>query len=248
MKCWKCGKEGATIINQPDTILFDAKTDLIQERERIKIKRVYTEGVELNPRCFCSKCYKDYTADLNDQREKYARLKKALMLERAVRILERQAVNMYDLKDIIDQMEEYVIEEPEKFDSAFEMIAAIILADNGISAKLQYKVLKYRLDFLIPEYKIDLEIDGEFHGNNLYRDNQRDRDIRNALGDEWEVVRIGTKYLIQNAPALVEAMLAVRDEKKRLRAKHYGYLPDWYESRDKRKKKSTVGDDQLLDI
>ena len=63
------------------------------------------------------------------------------------------------------------------------------------------------------------EVDGFLHEKNLYADNERDKEIRKILGADWEVVRIKTKYLEQNAEMLVEAIKAVRDEKKRLRQK-----------------------------
>lgn len=249
MKCWKCGKEGASVINPRDVFIFDPKTDITIERERIKGIRSREENSQINPRYFCSKCYQDYTAELSEQRKEYAKLKKVLMLERAVRLLERQALDIYEYKDIIDQMRDYVEEQPEKFESSHEMIAAIILVSSGIKIKSQYKILKYRVDFLVPVLKVVLEIDGDLHKLNTLRDNKRDIDIREELGKEWETVRIGTKYLEQNAPALVEAIIAVRNEKKRLREKHHGYLPDWYYVRDKSKRKQrAVGDDELLNI
>jgi hypothetical protein len=51
------------------------------------------------------------------------------MLERAVRILEKQALDIYQYKDIIEDFEQYVTENPEKFDSAHEMIAAMMLVE-----------------------------------------------------------------------------------------------------------------------
>lgn len=172
------------------------------------------------------------------------------MFERAIKTLEKQAIDIYEYKDIIEQMSEYVNENPEKFDSAQEIIAAIILVDNAVKVKTQYKIERYRVDFYIPEYKIVLEIDGDFHKNNLFRDNQRDIKIREILGDDWETVRISTAYIDRNARALVDAMLSIKVEKQKIRKQHNGFLPEWYSARDKAKRKRGIktGDDNLFDI
>ena len=172
------------------------------------------------------------------------------MLERAVRILERQPLYIYDYQDTIKDMEEFVEEHPDKFDSAHEMVAAIILVYNEIKAKVQYKIGDYRVDFLIPEMSAVLEIDGDLHKTTLLKDNKRDIAIRQALGPEWETVRISTDYIEQNAKMLPDAIGMVREEKQKIRQKNFGMLPEWYSERNKakRKKQPTIGDDKLLDI
>lgn len=249
MKCWICGKEDAHRSYPIDEILFQPKDDSLKRREKIKENRVYVEGETISPRMFCNECYQKRTAELQDMRKQYGKLKKSLMLERAVKKLERQAVNIYDYQEIINDLAEYVAENPEKFDSSYEMIAAIILIENGIKSKIHYKVGTRQVDFLIPEYKVAFEVDGELHKNNLFRDNERDIQIRENLGMDWEVVRISTNYLDENAPALPDAIVAVRDEKKKIRAQHNGFLPDWYSARNKAKRKraQSFGDDFLLD-
>lgn len=248
MKCWECGKDGATETYEIRTEDFGIIP--LAEREDIESLMGVSELNTGKSRFFCAECFERRNKRLDKMRNEYAVLKKRLMFERAIRTLEKQAVDIYEYKDIIDDMAEYVEEHPEKFDSQHEMIAAIILVDNAVRAKIQYKIGSYRVDFYIPEYKIILEIDGEFHRNNLYRDNQRDIKIREKLGDDWETVRIGTKYIEKNAKALVDAMLAIRDEKKKLRATHNGYLPEWYAERNKAKRtrKAKAGDDDLFGI
>lgn len=260
--CWQCGKPVA--INF-DTYVNERKMEREEDyrfaedvlRERANRKGIVVEkGDELKTnfyarRMFCDKCFEKREKELSVRREKYSKLKKSLMLERAVRLLEGQEIDIYSVKDIIDQMEEYVVTTPEKFDSADEMIAAIILVDNGIKSHMQYKIGNYRVDFLIPSEKIALEIDGERHMTKAFQDNQRDIDIRNELGPDWEVVRIGTEYVEHNAKMLIEAMRAIKKEKQKLRKMHNGMLPGWYSKRNgatKRQVLKSVSDDTLYKI
>lgn len=226
-KCWLCGA--------------DTEKSFSHVREGI-----FTEP---KGRLYCDECYKKRVAELSEKKDRYVYLKKSLMLERAVRIFEKQNVDIEDYKDIIDQMEEYVQEFPEKFDSSYEMLAAIVLVHDMIPVTMQYKIGQYRADFYIPDLKVILEIDGDRH--ELYRDNQRDIEMRNILGEDWEIVRINTSYLDQNAKRLRDAIIAVRNEKQKLRRENYGLLPDWYSKREtarhKRRRKKT-GDDAMFDI
>ena len=226
-KCWLCGA--------------DAK----------KTFSFVRDGLFKDPkgRKYCDDCYKKRLADLTEKKDQYVRLRKYLMLERAVRIFEKQNVDIEDYKDIIDQMEEYVQEFPEKFDSSYEMLAAIVLIHDMVPVTTQYKIGRYRADFYIPDLKVILEIDGDRH--EPYRDNQRDIEMRNILGADWEIVRIDTKYLDQNARMLRDAIIAIRNEKQKLRKENYGMLPEWYSKREraKRKKpKKKIGDDAMFDI
>ena len=248
MKCWECGKDGAT--ETYSTWWTDFGVAPLSYREDEELLMGTSELNASKSRFFCPECFKRRNERFDMMRDEYAVLKKRLMFERALRTLEKQTVDIYEYKDIIDDMAEYIEKNPEKFDSQHEMIAAIILVDNAVRTKMQYKIGPYRVDFYIPEYKIILEIDGDFHRNNLYRDNQRDIKIREELGNEWETVRIGTKYIEKNAKSLVDAMIAIRDEKKKLRATHNGYLPEWYAERNtaKRTRKAKAGDDNLFGI
>ena len=249
MRCWNCGAEGARYSNE--VTLTNLVNEAKIKREELRDDLIYGNmDCEVMYRCYCRECYDNYIASLNRDREEYGRLKKRLMLERAVRILERQALYIYEYQDIIKDMEEYVAEHPDKFDSAHEIVAAIILAHNEIKMKAQYKIGNYRVDFLIPEMCVVLEIDGNLHKNTLYRDNKRDIAVRQALGPEWEIVRISTDYLEQNAKMLPDAIGMVREEKQKIRRQNYGMLPEWYSERNKakRNKRTSIGDDKLLDI
>ena len=252
MKCWECGKEDAmTTYDRLQIKSYDDYPEDVRERIKLIDFDLLSDFDDCpSMRHFCEKCYTERNKELNRIRSEYVRLKKKLMLERAVKMFEKQDVNIYDYKDIIDDMAQYIEDNPEKFDSSHEMVAAIVLVDNCIKCKMQYKLDRYRLDFYIPDYKIVLEIDGDMHKNNLYRDNQRDIKVREILGPDWETVRIGTKYIEQNAKALVDAMIAIKKEKQKIRRQHNGFLPEWYSTRNKAKRTrlAKTGDDYLFDI
>lgn len=250
MKCWNCGSKHAEMTYTDYWVDYDRVSDERMSLEMKNFKEKHSGLGSVRPRYFCKECFDNRNKSLRETRTEYAKLKKRLMLERAVRMFEKQTNDIYDYKDIIDDMTEYVEENPDKFDSSHEMLAAIVLVDNAIKAKMQYKIDKYRVDFYLPDYKIVLEIDGDLHKNNLYRDNQRDIKIREILGNDWEIVRISTKYIEQNASALVDAMIAVKKEKQKLRKQHHGYLPEWYSARNKaqRTRSMKVGDDHLFDV
>lgn len=248
--CWMCGKENAECSFETESWLNDDElTEIISTRNKLRADAIYKKHQSASRRMFCPECFAKMKAEHSRDKKEYLHYKKKLMLERAVRSLEKQALDIYLYKDIIADLWDYIQEQPEKFDSSYEMMAAIILIENEIKCKMQFKVGKYRVDFLIPEYKIALEIDGDMHENTLYKDNNRDIELRRILGADWETVRIGTKYLDQNAKALPDAMFAVKEEKQKLRARNNGFLPDWYSKREfsKRKKKPKIGDELLLE-
>jgi len=208
-ECWICGGTATkkSIMREADIV---GLTDIIGKR------------------CFCDKCfdsfYKEYYAD----RKEYVRLKKKLMFERAVRILERQDIDIYEYKEAIEAVQEYNTENPNKFDSSHEIVTAIILVNNEVETKIQYPVENYRVDFYLPEYKIVLEVDGERHKHKKQADNERDLKIRNVLGLDHEIIRIQTERIEENAELLLEAAKSIKAERIELRKKNFGCLPAWY--------------------
>lgn len=58
-----------------------------------------------------------------------------------------------------------------------------------------------------------LEIDGDLHRAKKEYDSNRDTEIKQILGEGYDVVRIQTKYIDQNAQKLVEAIKLVRVER-----------------------------------
>lgn len=228
-KCWVCGAEAT------DFVLI-GKYDKWKESKHYKKQRGY-----------CKNCYPVVMAEMDKDKSEYVRLRKKLMYERAVSSLERQRLDIYDYEEALKAVEDFSRDNPDKFDSSEEMIAAAILINEEISINIGWKVGRYTVDIAIPGMFVLLEIDGETHRSRLYYDNERDKEIRAMLGGKWEIVRIKADYLDQNAEMLVEAIKAVYAEKKKLRSENNGLLPDWYSRREFAKKpKAQEYSDELL--
>ena len=204
VKCWKCGK--------PAT-----KTRANREYDFLYRQVVFT-GTSTKPskwsRCYCDECYEAVTKQEQEENALYVKLKKREMFRRACTLLEKQITDMYAYKDAIDIVESVLEEKPDKFDSSYEVLAAIILVHEGVLSKMQYRVGKYQVDFVLPEMHTVLEIDGERHKYSGLRDKERDKEIKKALGSGWEIIRIKTDYLDQNAKKLVDAIDAVLESRE----------------------------------
>jgi very-short-patch-repair endonuclease len=201
--CWNCGIPIATIINKP------------------------------HARLFCPECKEEYESTKENNLKKYIKLKTEIMFERALRMLEKQFVNMYNYIDAAEVVRNFALEHPERFGSSHEMVAAMELIRQEIKIKTQHKILNHRVDFLLPDLKVILEIDGYMHQHRKIKDSKRDIKIRNELGHDWEIVRIPTKYIEQNITALLEAIKGVYKYKQEIRSKNNGVIPDWYSDREK---------------
>lgn len=231
--CWNCGKPATRALRINSTNIGASG---------------YNGDVEFKAnRHFCDECYQKHSDDILKTEMLYGKLKKKLMFERAIRTLETQQINLYEFKDVIVQMQEYVVENPKKFDSSHEMIVAIMLVANGIKSSMQYKIGTYMVDFYIPSLKMVLEVDGHLHKYHTYYDNERDIKIRSLLGKEWEVVRIPTKYIEANAKQIVPAAISIKAEKQKIREEHNGIIPEWYSNRNSASKKTGRYERVLVD-
>lgn len=188
VKCWICGS--------PDVVghltVKDGSFVKAQHQERW--------------RCYCRDCKKKTETEYDALKEEYVRLKKEVMFENAIETLEGQSINIYDYREAIDAVHDYIKSNPDKFDSSYEVIAAIVLIQNKVQCKPQAAIGRYRVDFMLPDEYVILEIDGERHKNNKYRDSERDRAIKEELGEFWEIIRIDTELLKTNAKELVRAI------------------------------------------
>lgn len=203
MKCWVCGKEATRT----------RKQFVLHKFEHLRSWDV----VEVKPskyhRCYCEECMNEINALEQQEQKEYIRLKKRRMFLNACELLEKQHTDMYEYREAIDAVEEHIKENPDKYDSSYEVLAAIILIHERIRTKMQEKVGRYQVDFLLPELLVVLEIDGDRHTHRKTYDSQRDRAIKQELGPHWEVIRIKTDYLDQNAKALPKAIQKVLDNR-----------------------------------
>lgn len=195
-KCWICGK--------------DAELSNLESKPGLSFaKQKHAKDTWF--RCYCKECFKQVQAQEAEERAEYIRLRKREMFRKACNILENQNVNMYKYKEAIDVVEEKVAECPDKFDSSYEVLAAIVLVHNRIYSKMQYKIGSYQVDFLLPEEMVVLEIDGDRHKHRKGYDSARDQYIRRTLGEPWEIIRIPTTLLDKHASRIPEAIEKVLD-------------------------------------
>lgn len=196
MKCWNCGKEATT--TKP---YFDGFVWITPEPSKYR-------------RCYCESCLKETQTKEVAERKLYIKLKKREMFYKACNLLESQHTDMYDYQEAIEVVRDFLEENPDKFDSSYEVLAAIVLIHDHIHAKMQYRVGKYQVDFLLPELLVVLEIDGERHKHKKEYDSVRDKEIKKELGPYWEIIRIPTEHLDKNAkkiPEAIDKVLEYRD-------------------------------------
>lgn len=188
MKCWICGKTAT------------------------KTRPILTHGIWIEPelsekrRCYCDECYEEVRSEEIEERKEYVRLKKREMFRKAISLLEGQNTDMYEYQEAINVVENFIEDNVDKFDSSYEVLAAIILVHNRIYSKMQYRVGNYQVDFLLPDLMVVLEIDGERHKYKKQYDSDRDKFIKKELGPHWEIIRIPTEHLDKNAKKLPEAI------------------------------------------
>lgn len=188
MKCWICGKTATT--TKP---ILDGTSWI-------------TPPLSDYRRCYCDKCLQKVVKSEAEERKAYIKLKKREMFRKAVKLLENQCTNMYEFKEAIDVVEQFIETNADKFDSSYEVLTAIVLVQNRIYSKMQYKVGKYQVDFLLPDLLVVLEIDGERHKYKKEYDSARDKYIKKALGPHWDIIRISTEHLDKNAKKIPEAI------------------------------------------
>ena len=157
-------------------------------------------------RCYCDSCYKEQERKELEEHKLYIKLKKHEMFRKAVKILEDQTTDMYEYKEAIEVVQDFLEDNVDRFDSSYEVLTAIVLVQNRIYSKMQYKVGPYQVDFLLPDLLVVLEIDGERHKHRKDYDSARDKFIKKTLGPHWDIIRISTEHLDKNSKKIPEAI------------------------------------------
>ncbi|MFT8937422.1 hypothetical protein [Liquorilactobacillus sp.] len=208
LTCWYCGCE------------------MISESEKASLRPFHTE------------CQIKFEKDQDELRTKYVKLKSEVMFQRALREMERQdevfMSNYYDEAQLVHEMSQ---NNPFKFQSSDEMMAAIELVRKRVHTKAQFKIRKRRVDFLLPDLKVALEIDGALHRFKIGKDSEREIEIMNNLkkdfGGNWEVIRIPTDLIEKNLTRLVPAIKALYNKRQKLRKENGGFLPSYWSRTNK---------------
>lgn len=102
------------------------------------------------------------------------------------------------------------------FQSTEEIMVAMELIRRGVKAHHQVRIYEYSVDFVLPEYKVILEVDGRiYHGKDkLKQQIMRDEAVSNKMGAGWQVVRISTDCINMNVTKLISAIKKVLQKRK----------------------------------
>ena len=105
------------------------------------------------------------------------------------------------------------------FQSTEEIMTALELVRRKIKVRHQIQISKYSADFLLPDLKVVLDIDGKpFHGvERAEKEKKRDEFIVQQLGEGWKVIRIDTEYINTNVTRLVPAIKAILESRRKLK-------------------------------
>ena len=200
--CWRCGKEHLFI--------------------REPTERVY-----------CPECKQIVKIQHEEKLKEYIRLKMEMMLERALTIMERSGkVSMDSIREPFESLSKRFAEGEEGYRSAEEIVAALILDDNGYEYEANKRIGRYIVDFYIPELKAILEVDGYEHNAKTVYDSKRDIELRKDLPPDWEIVRIKTEFIAQNPAKIPKAIEEMREYKQQIRKDHGGLIPETFSDRE----------------
>ena len=102
------------------------------------------------------------------------------------------------------------------FQSTEEVMVTLELIRKNVKAYHQVKIYNYSVDFILPDYKVVLEIDGKlYHGKDKKEyETVRDKAICEKLGDGWQVIRIDTDCINMKITRLVPAIESVLKRRK----------------------------------
>ena len=156
-------------------------------------------------------------------------LQKQRWLEKAIKIIEKQTGNISEYGHAIETVQKH-FDKSGWFQSTNEILAALELIRTKTKARHQVVMGRWRADFVLPDMKVVLEVDGAFHSQKIQndRDKLKDAAIIAALGPGWEIVRIDDELFKSNIKRLVPAIEAVIRGRRGVRSTHHGQLPANY--------------------
>ena len=148
--------------------------------------------------------------------------------ETAVKKEERFARAVNRIKAIVNNFDDYqkatetvykTLHRSGWYGSTEEIMVAIELLQKGVRTIHQQKVSRYHVDFVLPEYKVLLEIDGRpFHNDStLQREGMRDGLILALMGSDWEMIRIDTGKINKDITKLLPSIIAILESRKEAR-------------------------------
>jgi len=164
----------------------------------------------------CPECRKEAVAQERAEKEGAILSKKEKKLEMAIkRISKMTDIEAYT--DAITQVRNS-IDQQGWYQSTEEIMVALELLRCHVVAHRQVKVFEYTVDFVLPDLKVVLEIDGNpFHRSERRKyEETRDDVIGYKFGSDWDVIHIKTDVLNMNITKLLPAIRAIKANRKKV--------------------------------
>ena len=164
-------------------------------------------GYKRNLKYTCESCRSKLLEKMKEEKKQDTKEKK---LKWAIKRISKVAnIKKYDDAIIELKKELYV---KGWYQSTEEIMVGLELRRRKVPYIHQYKLKDYKLDFVIPNYKVVLEVDGIFHTKDKQeKELLRDEIIRFNLGDEWEVIHIKTEYINMNITKTIPAIKGIKE-------------------------------------
>lgn len=182
--CKKCGKERGLHRKVTKYLIEGYLCEDCKNKEKYLERKKKEASLEINVDEKQSELY----GDLYEQTLKEAKF------ERAVSRIEKQVKTIDSYKRSIDTVHK-LLHRPRWFDSTEEIMVAIQLIKDGYKIIHQQKIGTYRIDFVIPDKKVILEVDGSIYHANKEAEAKRDFFIRKKLGLNWKILHISTDQI-----------------------------------------------------
>jgi len=165
----------------------------------------------------CVDCRTELKKIMREKCDDTIKDKKRIKLQTAIKRISKVA-KIAAYADAIRQVEQ-CLDKTGWFQSTEEIMVALELIRRGIKAHHQVRIFDYVVDFILPDLKVALEIDGRlFHGKDKEKYmSVRDNVIIYKLGEGWEMLRITTDNINTNVTKLLPAIRAVLARRSRLR-------------------------------
>lgn len=174
-------------------------------------------------RPMCPECRERYSEEYERNIQAYTKLKSYFRIERAKRCFEK-SVHYDEWGAAMDVVEEYIFKNPKKADSTEEVVVIAALIGSEITVKPQERVGNMRVDMVLPDDKIVVEVDGPTHNHTKERDERRDACVRKILGSDWDVVRLPTEFINKHPGRIADAVYYVRKAQRELRKRTGGAI------------------------
>jgi very-short-patch-repair endonuclease/transposase-like protein len=170
---------------------------------------VYSWSYNRGAKYTCEECRAELVRQSREEGRAISADKKQKKLEDAIKRISKVAkISLYEKAILLVRNSLY---KHGWYQSTEEIMVALELIRRGVKAHHQVRIFNYTVDFILPEMKVALEIDGKiFHGKDqLNYQTIRDDAIIYKLGDGWELIRISTENINVNVTKLIPAINTV---------------------------------------